>query len=278
MEVAERPLELLDSQATHQEDSLGPQHEETLCSLDPWSIPGTTSKSDLSTQELLLPHPKAPPRHFWERLGTSGLLILIVGTLVLFACPGVLIFLWIGADQASKSMYPSQFWQTIVYSGWLTRTITILTAAMRAAVTLQAAMVASMTSAIFLESASTNLYQLPLLSITRAVRLSPLSLLKYEQLKGKTSSKATYTHSFIILISSVLVVMSQFISTILFSDFASISILGPKNSASIYFADPVSLGINTLFLDRNNACGTAPSAFWRFAEYHEDAEHEEETA
>ncbi|KAK7911067.1 hypothetical protein PG985_013548 [Apiospora marii] len=117
---------------------------------------------------------------------------------------------------------------------------------------MQAAVVASMTSALFLESTATELYHLPLLSIIRAVRLSPLSLLQSQILRWKRPPQVAY--SIIALLSAILAVASQFISTILLSDFVTIPIATPEAGPSLF--------------------ETAPSAYWRFAEYHEDAEYQ----
>ncbi|KAK8017724.1 hypothetical protein PG993_014050 [Apiospora rasikravindrae] len=280
IELVQGPSMPLDSQAAFHENMPVSQHESTTnVPLDRWDMPRTTSKSDSTTHESLLGHPKRqpPPRPFWERLGKSGLFILVIGTILLFGSVGNLLFLWIGAERASRNVDPGPLWRTIAFSGWITRTITISSAAMRAVITMQAAAVTSMISALFLESANTELLHLPLLSITRAVRLSPVSLLLPYILGRKGPFKATY--SLIILLSSVLVVVSQFVSTILLSDFASIHIAGPENSTSIYFADPVfSVVDSVLFSNRNNLFGNAPSAFWRFAEYREDPENEENQA
>lgn len=177
---------------TTQEDAVSPEQEEHPGASDDCNMIGGPNKPESSTNESLLPQPQPPYRRFWERVGKFGLSILIIGTLLLLGCQGILLFLWIGADRASTNHDPGSVWQTIAFSDWIARPVTISSAVARAAIMMQAVVVASMISAQLLESANTELYHLPLLSITRAFRLSPCSLLQSKILR-KRPPKATYS-------------------------------------------------------------------------------------
>lgn len=232
----------------------------------------TSSKQASSAHDLLLPRPPPLRRRFWERIGKSGVFLLITGPIFLFGCLSVLLFLWVGADRAANDKDPGIIWQTIIFSTWITRTITISAAVMRAVITTQAALVTSMVAALLLESASTELHQLPFMSLARAIRMSPIHLVKPQLFEGNLFPKAAYM--IIILLLSVLVVASQLISTILFSDFAVVLTAKPINSTNLHLSQGVPVkGLRSEVDVRPESIfyWSSPNAFWRFAEYHEGA-------
>lgn len=206
-------------------------------------------------------------RYFWDKIGRRGLFIFGVGSFLLLATFTILLYLWLGAQRALEGDDPGSVWQSIVFSGWITRVVTISAAIIRTVITAQAATMTAMIAALFLESAGATLHHLPILSITRAVNISPTSLLKPGLLRLNSASSALYTT--LIITTSLLVVLSQFISTFLVSDFATVSIAAPNvstmlnttSSEDMTSAQDLTAGINFF--------GSAPSFYWRFAEYHE---------
>ncbi|KAI1395059.1 hypothetical protein F4819DRAFT_492856 [Hypoxylon fuscum] len=167
-------------------------------------------------------------RGFLDRIGYTAVTTLIVGLLLLLGALSILLFIWIGAARALRSEDPGSAWQTIVFSGWTTRVVTLRAAAIRAVITAQAYITTSMIASLYLESAGSILHHLPLLSITRAVDISPSSLIppaltSLEHLPGAYYSSLAVT-------TALLVVVSQFTSTILLSDFEDTNVATPKAS------------------------------------------------
>lgn len=206
-------------------------------------------------------------RYFWDKIGRRGLFIFGAGSLLLLATFTILLCLWLGAQRALEGDDPGTVWQSIVFSGWITRVVTISAAMIRTVITTQAAIMTAMIAALFLESAGTTLHNLPILSITRAVNISPTSLLKPGLLRLNSASSALYTS--LIITTSLLVVFSQFISTFLVSDFASVSIAAPNVSTMLNTTSSEDVTSAQDLTDGINFFGSAPSSYWRFAEYHE---------
>ncbi|KAK8076638.1 hypothetical protein PG994_003910 [Apiospora phragmitis] len=170
----------------------------------------------------LSPEPSSHQRqHFWLRIGVKGVLAISLGSLLLIGSVIFLCFLWFEALEAQKPEggKPLKIWQYIVFAEWITRAVIITAAVMRSAITAQAAVIAAMIAAIIIESTGVQLSQLPILSITRAVNPFVLSLAMpaYTQIRG--SPRSFYLPLVIITTSCVLTLGSQFISTILLSDF-----------------------------------------------------------
>ncbi|KAK8035723.1 hypothetical protein PG991_001796 [Apiospora marii] len=202
-------------------------------------------------------------RRFWRRIGNKGLVMIPLSSLLLLAAIAFLQFLWFQARKAQDGKEPHKLWQTIVFRDWLTRTVTITAVLMRSVVTAQAAIVAPMVAAIIVES-SVHIAQLPILSIARAVYLSPTSLAMPVYTNARTTSK--YLYSLLVITICLLTLGGQFISTLLLSDFQDTSIASPPiftmhTMGSSWDAMPMGKGYQQFWTQ-------APPAFWRFAEHH----------
>ncbi|KAK8127279.1 hypothetical protein PG984_008387 [Apiospora sp. TS-2023a] len=194
-------------------------------------------------------------RTFMEKLGFMSVAALSGGFIVILAAVAVLCFIWYDASRAIRHESPSSIWLSIVTWGWTTRVITICTAMLRAAVSLQTAVITPIVASLLLEVKGTRTHTMPLVSIVRAVSVSPTSLLR-----PTLSEFGPY--SIVIIISSLLSTATQLISTILISDFATTSIASPATTRTLRIG-----GI--LPSQRYDLYTAAPANYWRFAEYTE---------
>lgn len=134
---------------------------------------------------------------------------------------------------------------------------------MHSVITAQAAIIAPIMAAMVVES-SVHITQLPILSIARAVNLSPTSLATPIYANARVTSQHLY--SLIIITTCLLTLGSQFISTLLLSDFQNTSIASPPNSTMHRMRSDIDmLGTGH---QNTNFWNQAPQAFWRFAEHH----------
>lgn len=229
------------------------------------SVPQTQSLVSLHSSS---PEPcDNPPRPFWHKVGTKGLLVVSIGSLLLIGLTLFLCFLWLEAERARKpeQIEPQKLWQEIVLAGWMTRAVTIVAAIIRIVIRLQAAVVAAMVAAFIIET-GVHLSQLPVLSIARAVNLSPLNIAIPATTSLRRSPKWICLPLPLIIITCLLTLGSQFISTILLSDFGVTNIASPANVTNHLVRASDERGGSYSPWD------SSPQTFWRFAEYHEPIE------
>ncbi|KAK8085400.1 hypothetical protein PG997_006671 [Apiospora hydei] len=205
------------------------------------------------TQATGVCHYKKP--QIWDRLSYSGAAVLVLGTAILLAICGFLLFFWTEALHSPDTQATRSLWKQIVDAEWTTRVVTISIAVIRTVVSLQAGFAMAMIAALFLESAGTRPYRLPELSVYRATFPNPTSLLRLLRF----TNMASCAYSILVVLTALLVTISQFTSTILLSDFSSTNIT--KSFESITVNYNMAEQQETI-----NFVGSAPSAFWRFAE------------
>lgn len=230
---------------------------------------GAGLRPDESTISLVHPphpSPKRSRRRFswWQSIGILGVLTLILGTLIILASCGLLIFLWKGTE-AALNRNELDFWKTIVSRGWAPQVVTIGFAAIRTSIALQIGLLMAALAAIMLETSGVRFGDIPLLSTQRAAKSGPLSIVL--AVMGRTTSGLSgYLHSFIIILALIIILILPFVSTILLSDFAMTRIAAPAMTThpSITYSN------NSQFSSRgeNGASywKSKPSAQWRFAE------------
>jgi hypothetical protein len=195
-------------------------------------------------------------------LSAPAIAVLALGTALVAGAVAVLAFLWRGSMLAAHLDEPGQVWRNIALSGWAPRTVTICAAALRVAITAQAALVASMVAALLLEKYGVPLHSAPFLSITRAVGIQPVQLL-YAQ--GAVLVHASTRFALpILLVVGLVAVATTFTSTILLSDFDTVTMLaGPNTSVRAFSLLTDASGLY------KNIWTVAPTAYSRFAEYSE---------
>ncbi|MBE3048959.1 hypothetical protein IMZ48_41965, partial [Candidatus Bathyarchaeota archaeon] len=150
--------------------------------------------------------------------GLIHLLTLSIGSILLPLVLLALGFLWKESMLATTGTDPRMPWIRILNNQWATSFVTIRTAIMRATIALQASSLTAMLASIILEAVGTPLSQAPFYSIVRALDASPRNLLSSAVLRPKTLLSSLV--STLIMIEILLTIASQFLSTILVSDFA----------------------------------------------------------
>ncbi|KAK8140079.1 hypothetical protein PG984_000145 [Apiospora sp. TS-2023a] len=224
-------------------------------------IHDASANEDEDTPDLHDTPTKRQGRWLWRRIGRWGLVVMPLGSLLLLVSIAFLQFLWLQARKAKDGKEPHKLWQTIVFRDWITRAATITAVLMRSVITAQVAVVTSMVASIIVES-SVYITQLPILSIARAINVSPTTLVTLIYTNTRLTSE--YLSSLLVITTCLLALGGQFISTLLLSDFRETSIASPPISSMHRMGsipDIVQVGPQPFWTQ-------APQAFWRFAEYH----------
>ncbi|KFZ18625.1 hypothetical protein V501_01111 [Pseudogymnoascus sp. VKM F-4519 (FW-2642)] len=203
-------------------------------------------------------HRPGRPRKLMDSIGITRIIIFALGTVVIAAAIAILSFLWRGAGIATRQANPGLTWQTLVLSGWATRTVTLCAAAIRTVMVVQTGLVGSMIASLLLERGLVSLQSAPFISIARALSVQPYYLL----VPGSGYPIRLFRLSclFIMGLASLLTFASTFFSTILLSDFAEITTIGRTNASPLAFSGDTQ--------DRTmDFWTTAPGPYARFAEY-----------
>src|SRR3569833_1996551 len=197
-----------------------------------------------------------------DSLGIISVFILVAGSIFLVVAVAFLAFLWRGVSVAPNQVDEGGLWQTIVVSGWATRTVTICSAVIRIAVSAQLGLVVPMVGSLLLEQHRVELPDVAFFTISRALNVNPVSLLFG---KGFGLSRLPRSFAGIAITAAGIIAVSAFTSTILLSDFGDISTVGGTKATRGRIAGE-EIGVS-LDLWR--------SSFWqypRFAEYVNDSE------
>lgn len=229
---------------------------------------GTTDTPGLSVTTVPA-HPSritTPSRQyprFWHRISKLGLLMIPLGSLLLFGAIAFLCFSWLEPSKAKAGEKSHRLWEAIVFRDWITRAVTITAVLIRIVVTAQSAVITEMVAAIVIESSGVQLSQLPFLSMARAVAISPPALtMSLFSNRGASPSGSFYLALMITV--SLLTLGSQFISTLLLTDFQDVKVAGLPNSTMVRMGSTASES-----LQLKQETWTRPvNTFWRFAEHH----------
>lgn len=214
--------------------------EDESIMLQPLSPEHSRSASPAGKQSLacapeLYDAPGQGPRRYgvWESIGVLGILTLTVGTcLILLSC-GFLIFLWSGA-QASRNPQgqPPAFWTDLITRGWAPTVVTVCSAALRTAISLQTGLLAAGLAAIVLETVGVHMQDIAVLSVTRAWKSSPWDITPAIFRRASATGSRGILYLTVITVSVSIALVSTFISTILLSDFELRQIAGRPSTES----------------------------------------------
>ncbi|KAF2680708.1 hypothetical protein K458DRAFT_434273 [Lentithecium fluviatile CBS 122367] len=171
----------------------------------------------------------------------------IVSTISLLATIAFLAYLWNSNDSNST-------WRKIVLTNWITRSATLSALVLRIAVSVQAGIVTSMLASLILEGSGIRLSDVLEISIMRFSNNGPHTLFwvyaRQARSVGLVLLLTTLTFS---------TLATQFSSTLLLSDVASISIPAPTEKS------PTPFGFNTQNFrgrNRNLYAGLWTSKYW----------------
>ncbi|KAJ5457957.1 hypothetical protein N7475_009345 [Penicillium sp. IBT 31633x] len=222
------------------------------------------------TEETQNEWPKLPAkqktRTAWERIGPLSVLILLLGSGFLFI-PWVLLgLIWRESMTAISGGVPNTFWIWIVHANWTSRLVTVCTAVTRAILALQASLITAMVSSIILEGIGTPLFYAPFYSIIRAVSVSPTSLLLTKGILAQPKRFFSLMISTLVIVEVLVTVASQFLSTILISDFMDSNFINSNNLTEVGIYSP--LGFVQAAWWR-----IPPASSWTFGELAESFSH-----
>lgn len=170
-------------------------------------------------------------RNIWERISTFNVFVICLGSVLLITPCVILGMMWRESILAISGGEPNMLWIQIVHADWTSRLVTVCTAVIRAVMALQASLFTAMIGSIVLEKIGTSLSHAPFYSIIRGVSASPNSLLFASSIRPK-SLLALFV-SFLAVAEILLIVVSQFLSTILISDFSNSEFTDINNSTSV---------------------------------------------
>lgn len=214
--------------------------------------------------------PRTRSQHLCDRIGHSGLLVLVLGSVVILVSSTVLIFLWAGAEQARNRRRQPKFWYDLVSRDWSTRIVTICSALVRISLAFQIGFVTAAISAVMLEESGCRFRDIAALSIQRALctNASPSNVLPGALRQCITNGLYGFCYLWILSNAFAIAIVSTFTSTILLSDFGTAHITAPS------ITETIPIGINSSSYDRFNELDVGipscfrsrPSAHWRFAE------------
>jgi len=203
--------------------------------------------------------PPSKPDMSLRRLGRTSLRTLFLGSLVL---PLIFIFLallWVDAIKLAVDQDAQKSWVSRLNTDWTTRLVTISTAVIRTAVDFQATLATAMIAGIMLERIGIPLHKAPFYSIIRAVDVAPSNLLLAGKIRFKRVTRASFLIYTIITVEVLVIIATQFLSTIFLSDFDNATVPSPFNVTTV----PI---FTTNDTDLRNLWLTPPSSSWTFAE------------
>jgi len=203
---------------------------------------------------------KKRPGRLRDSLGCIVIVILIAGAVFTVIAVAFLTVLWRGAVLAANDLDPGAIWQRIVLADWAVRTVTILSALIRLAISLQIGCSMSMVGSLVLERYSVELPAAAFFALVRAFNAQPMLLLFSN---GRALSSSSKFCLCVVVVAGAILGISAFTSTILLSDFGRIHTAGDVNITA--FRDGLPLTGSGIDLWRS-----ASADYPRFAEYTSD--------
>jgi hypothetical protein len=211
------------------------------------------------------------------RVSSTGIVVLAIGTASTCMAMALLVFLWDGGTRAARGQGTSSAWQQLVMmNNGATRTVTVCSVIIRISTSVQVSLATSMMAALLWESGSVSLQKVPAVSVMRATAPDPIRfLLNVGRDLWNARNKMLTTAAVILFIISAGI---QFSSTILLSDFTTISVPGSTSSMNATFGYLQRLRFNGVDPYNKISKGfaitqstivpwkTPPPAFARFAE------------
>ncbi|KLU90968.1 hypothetical protein MAPG_09493 [Magnaporthiopsis poae ATCC 64411] len=197
-------------------------------------------------------------------LGVLKILILVGGTLAIFAIVGFLTFVWKSANDAIVETSPSPSaatWRRLLDSGWLLQVVTASTVVLRFVAGLQVGVMTQMLSSLVLERGGCSLKDLALLSLTRAETAGPFGAVTLAIWRQR--GLANRVLGVLLLLLLIVAGAIQFSSTLLVTDIGPTKVLSGYNTSNISAAWGRMVPYN---MAASNYWGSRVPAYFRFAE------------
>ncbi|KXH60567.1 hypothetical protein CNYM01_00044 [Colletotrichum nymphaeae SA-01] len=198
-------------------------------------------------------------KRWWSRMGKKGWLILALGMVVIIISCTALALLWNGAVIAASGKEPTELWKAVVFNDWAPTVITICPAAIRTSMMLQVGLITAAISALMLENSRVSLADAAVVSIERAASTGPFAIL-FPAARQGNNLPGLY-HLLFVIAALGIMVTSTFFSTILLSDFQTLSISGPATNITVSVAfrnDGTELRGSGVSLFKSS-----PATYWR---------------
>ncbi|KOS37658.1 hypothetical protein ACN38_g11541 [Penicillium nordicum] len=205
--------------------------------------------------------PKYKQRSLLQRVGVTSFLTIFLGSAVLLFPVVLLTLFWRESMIAIAGDEPDIYWVRVVNANWATRLATVCATAIRTVLALQAGLVTAMVAGIAMETTGIPLLQGPVYSIMRAVKVPPSSLLMATDFRPHLS----FFIGSLVMIEILVTTASQFLSTILLSDFAEGTFTLPNNTTNVSILGNTSVATTGWWT-------MPPVASWTFAELSESFE------
>ncbi|KAI8632518.1 hypothetical protein F5Y19DRAFT_492333 [Xylariaceae sp. FL1651] len=199
----------------------------------PHSTPGLTSEKPTCTAYEARGYTsadgpdRAPNLALIGSLGSSGIMTIAGGAILITVSVGFLSFIWFGAGSPSEGQDAPSVWRRITLSGWTPQAITLIALVLRTIVTAQAAVCTSMMAGLILERSFVLKSQVAHFSILRVISNGPASIVR-RILASCNLKMIVRIESLLGIILLFVTTGLQFSSTILLSDLYESNINGDK--------------------------------------------------
>jgi hypothetical protein len=189
--------------------------------IQPWSTVKWRERAIDWTDNLSDSSSMASPkqRGITDKFGILTLVTIILASITLLATGAFLWWFWLISHGAIHGDPPPPIWWKIVHKSLVTQVVTISTAVMRSSISLQAGIITAMVASLLLEHQGSRIETFPMLSILRGVYTSPLTF--FYSVWGNWPPLRAWTFIWLLAISLIITLESQFFSTILATDIKS---------------------------------------------------------
>ncbi|KAF3929134.1 hypothetical protein ABW20_dc0110569 [Dactylellina cionopaga] len=193
---------------------------------------------------------RPPERTLKRALGIYGIIVTVVGFMVIGAVFPFLFVIWFQAARVSDGLLISPFWQAIFLKKWAAPLATFCITCIQAIMAVQIGIVTCMLASLICEQGGCNPAQLAEFSILRSLGSGPYNLVL--PLLKNIRRKRYHIYFSLTGIFLLVIILCQFMSTILLSDFDIKRIPGTPSNSSRKFTT---------------------GGFGALAAYHETGEH-----
>ncbi|OTA96859.1 hypothetical protein M434DRAFT_8555 [Hypoxylon sp. CO27-5] len=196
---------------------------------DPRADSATTNITETTFTSIPGSRPSLPLK---ESLGLRGTLGILGGYIGAVGILGFLVFLWFGHGSPPDGTEAIQLWRRIAMNDWMTRAITLSSAALRLIVSIQTTICTSMIAALLLEKYSVRRSVAAWFSVMRSMNDGPYKLVELT-LCSKSLVVLRHVEFWLALLMVTVTLGLQFASTILLLDMKTLKIISDVNITSV---------------------------------------------
>ncbi|EPS35247.1 hypothetical protein H072_11446 [Dactylellina haptotyla CBS 200.50] len=186
-----------------------------------------------------------PARTTIEALGIYGICAITMGSIVVLGAFGFLVALWYEGSRAAANIGIPIFWQIILLRNWSAQAVTICAVCIRTAVVVQIGLAVAMIASLICERVGCHPAQLAQFSVIRSVGTGPHSLV-LPLIYTTTRWSKHHAYIFLVFVYLSVMVLSQFTSTILISDFGALEMADTAKVSNIKYGVKADLQVDSL--------------------------------